>query len=128
MSKLFIAKVIDNNSLNYVSPDPAIPPATMNGRVQIYIAELHHGFSKDKYIWARHDREMTSNIPEIGDYVWVWFYDEVHWKKAFYKNKVDLLGKHDHGKTIGSITTAYPNVKYIRFSNGVAIGFSSVSI
>lgn len=125
-TKLYVAQVKKNNSLTgFVHPDPSSPPATKDGRIQIYIPELHYGFSADMYPWARQDREFSSFIPEIGDFVWVWFEDERNFKKPFYRNKIDLLEKHDHGKTIGSITASYPDVKYIYFANGVAIGLSS---
>lgn len=118
MAKEYIAQVMNNDSQQH-------PDAQKDGRVQIYIPELHYGFQTDQYPWARQDRNFSSNIPEVDDLVWVYFHDEVLFKKPFYKNKVNLLQKHDHGKTIGSLTGIYPDIKYIYLKNGVSIALNS---
>jgi hypothetical protein len=117
---LYIAQVVDNDSQNHED-------GNKDGRVKIYIPELHYGFAKNQYPWAQQDRELSSFIPEKDDLVWVYFLDEPLFKKPYYGNKVQLLNKNDHGITIGSIKATYPNVKYIRLPNGVSIGLSSVT-
>jgi len=111
----YIGKVIDNNH------------ESQNGLCQIYIEPLHHDLNQDQYPWFKMDRESSSNIPEINDYVWCWFIDERYHKQGYYGNKLTLLEYHEHNQTIGSITTAYPDVKYWKFANGAAIAFSSNS-
>jgi hypothetical protein len=113
MSKNYIAEIKDNND-----PDK-------EGKVQIYIPELHYGFQSSQYPWARQDREFTSDIPEINDLVWIYFEDKEYFKKAFYKNKLNLKQYHDHNKTIGSLTGVYPDIKYVRLKNGVSIALNS---
>jgi len=114
----YIGKVIDNNSTNG-------PEAVENGSVSVYIEEIMLDIPKDLYPWVFSDGEFTSNIPEIGDYVWVEFRDKDNWRNGFYGDKVTLKDYHEHGETIGSITSVYPDCKYLRLKNGVAIGFSS---
>jgi len=114
----YIGKVIDNNSTNG-------PEGVENGSVSVYIEEIMLDIPKDLYPWVFSDGEFTSNIPEIGDYVWVEFLDENNFRNGFYGDKVSLKEYHEHNETIGSITSSYPAVKYLRLANGVAIGFSS---
>ena len=114
----YIGKVIDNNSTNG-------PEGVENGSVSVYIEEIMLDIPKDLYPWVFSDGEFSSNIPEIGDYVWVEFLDEENWRNGFYGDKVSLRDYHEHGETIGSITSSYPSVKYLQLANGVAIGFSS---
>ena len=114
----YIAKVIDNDSTKS-------PEAVENGSVQIYVEEIMQDIDKDLYPWVYQDAELTSNIPEIGDYVWVEFLDEANFRNGFYFNKVELKDYHEHNETIGSIVSVFPDVKYLKLKNGVAIGFSS---
>lgn len=116
--KKYIAKVIDNDSNNS-------PEATPNGSISVYIEHLMQDIPTNMYPWVFQDRAWTSDIPEIDDYVWVYFYDDIHWRNGFYCNKVNLKGYQKHNETIGSITSSYPNIKYKQLSNGVAIGMSS---
>lgn len=111
----YIAKIIDNNDTD------------QEGKCQIYIEELHHDLNVDQYPWARQDREWTSFIPEKDDLVWVYFVEDRYHKKAYYCNKLTLKEYHIHNQTIGSITAAYPHVKYIKLANGNAIAMSSDS-
>jgi hypothetical protein len=113
-----IAKVIDNDSNNG-------PESTPNGSVQVYIEHLMQDINKDMYPWVYQDCTWTSFIPEIDDYIWVYFHDEVHWRNGFYTNKVSLKGLGTHGETIGSMAGSYPNVKYIQLANGVSIALNS---
>ncbi len=109
----YIGKVIDNNS------------ADKDGSCQIYCEPLHHGFQPSQYPWMKQEREWTSNIPEINDLVWCRFDDEDFYKKGYYGSKLTLKEYHTHGESIGSITSAYPDVKYIKLANGNAIAMSS---
>jgi len=115
----YIAKVIDNND-----PDK-------EGKVQIYIEHLMSNFKTEHYPWARQDREWSSEIPEIGFYVWVYFTDEKYLKKPYYANYVDLKDHHYHDSYEDNIQTEvgseteYPNVKYIYFPNKVCLALSS---
>jgi len=113
MSELYIGKVMNN-----IDPD-------FEGKVQIYIEPLFHDVNPLFYPWFRQCREMSSNIPEIDDLVWCWFEDEKYYKKGFYGSKVNLKGLHEHNETIGSMTDIYPNVKYLKLKNGLAIAVSS---
>jgi len=120
----YIGKVIDNDDTNH-------PDGQNEGRVKVRIEFLHGdeatGLKGDYLHWARQDGEFSSNIPEIGEYIWISFEKEDYWKNPFYGNKVTLKDYHEHNLTIGSITTLYPDVKYIRGANGVAIAFSTNS-
>ena len=113
--KKYIAEVLDNND-----PD-------QTGKVQIYIESLMWGFTdtSNSCPWAKQDRELTSDIPETGDMIWVYFFDEDHYRKPFYGNKLNLEDYHTHNESIGSIETEYPDVKYIKLKNGVAVALSS---
>jgi hypothetical protein len=113
MPNKYIAEVIDN-----------VDPLTQ-GRVQIYIPHLMENFNQDHYPWSYPDREGSSNIPEIGDKVWCWFEEEDYLKKPFYQNKVQFIDKNDADESIGSMTGSYPDIKYIKLKNGVAIGLNS---
>ena len=108
----YMADVIKNNDTD------------QEGKIQIYIPELMDGFKTTDYPWARQDKEWSSDIPEVGDVVWVYFADPEYFKKPYYQNKVNFKSKHDHNKTIGRITTAYPSVKYYRLADGTAIGLA----
>jgi len=114
----YIGKVIDNDSNKG-------PEATANGSIQIYIEAIMQDIPKDLYPWVFSDSELTSNIPEIGEYVWVTFEDKDNWRNGFYGNSVSLKEYQEHGETIGSVTSNYPDCKYLRLANGIAIGFSS---
>ena len=114
----YIAKVIDNNSLNS-------PEATENGAIQIFIEEIMLDIDKDLYPWVMAKGGWTSDIPEIGDYVWVEFLDTDNWRNGFYTEGVDLIDNHGHGETIGSMTTVYPDSKYIKLKNGISLALSS---
>jgi len=111
--KRYIGKVIDNND-----PD-------LEGKCQIYVEHLMSGFQPSQYQWFKQDREFTSNIPEINDLVWAYFEDELASRQGYYQNKVTLKSLHEHNETIGSITGAYPDVKYIQLKNGVSIALNS---
>lgn len=113
MPENYIAKVINN-----VDPD-------LKGKVQIYIPHKMEGMNPSHYPWVKQDKEWTSFIPEIGEYIWVYFIDETFLKKGYYKNKVTLKDYHDHNETIGSMSDVYPNIKYIKLSNGVSFALSS---
>lgn len=111
----YIGKVIDNNH-----PDK-------DGRVQIYVEHLHHSINKDDYPWFKQEKEFTSFLPEINEYVWCWFMEEKFHRQGYFGQKVTLSEYHNHNETIGSITAVYPNVKYIQLANGNAIALSSDS-
>jgi len=111
----YIGKVIDNNH------------SDKNGLCQIYIEPLHHDLEKDTYPWFKMDKSMTSDIPEIDDLIWCWFLEERYHQQGYYGNKINLLEYHTHNESIGSITTTYPDVKYIKLANGVSIALSSNS-
>jgi hypothetical protein len=113
MSKLWPAKVIDNND-----PDK-------QGKVQIYIEPLMLDVQPSLYPWANADREFTSNIPEINDIVWVWFENERDFYNPFYKTKLSYAEYNEHNATIGSLTGTYPDIKYIKLKNGVSIALNS---
>lgn len=113
MSNKFIAECINNN-------DPL-----KQGRICIFIPYLMENFSSDHYPWAYPDREWSSNIPEIGEKIWVFFEEEKYFKKPFYQNKVQFIESNDANETIGSMTGKYPNLKYIQLKNGVSIAFNS---
>lgn len=113
MPNKFIAEVIDNN-------DPL-----KQGRCQIYIAHLMENWNPDHYPWAYPNRDWSSNIPEIGDKIWIFFEEEEFLKKPFYQNKVQFIDENDANETIGSMTGAYPDIKYIQLKNGVSIGLNS---
>jgi len=114
--QLYIAEVLDNDD-----PDK-------KGRVQIYCAPIHHNIkekAKDLLPWAQSASAFTSMIPEIGQFVWFWFEKEEHYKNPFYISVVNFSALNGHNQTIGSMTAAYPDVKYIKLANDVAIGLSS---
>ena len=111
--KRHIAEIIDNNDTD------------QEGKCQIYIEHLHHDLNVDQYPWARQDRELTSNIPEVGEYVWVYFLEDRYHRKAYYQNKVTLKEYHEHNETIGSLSGSYPNIKYIKVANGCSLAFNS---
>lgn len=122
MSELYIAEVIENDSSKSNGDNKS-----KDGRVQIYIEWLHRDIAKADLPWAKPDREWTSNIPEKGEKLWIFFEDEKNWRHPFYKNKLNLKGYNNdnHNKTIGQMTAEYPNVKYILLKNGIAIALSS---
>jgi alcohol dehydrogenase YqhD (iron-dependent ADH family) len=107
------AKVIDNND-----PDK-------KGKVQIYIEYLMSDVKPSLYPWAFQDREFTSFIPENNEMVWVWFEDEINYRNPFYKTKLSYKDYQEHNESIGSLTGVYPNIKYIKLKNGVAIALNS---
>jgi len=115
----YIAKVINNN-------DPE-----KEGKVQIYVEHLMSNFNPSHYPWARQDRAWTSDIPETGSYVWVYFTDEQFLKKPYYTNYVNLKGYHYHNSYENNIKSRvgseseYPFVKYIYLPNNVSIAMSS---
>lgn len=128
MPNYYIAEVKDNDDSH------TIPPSLKEGKVQIYIEHLMSGVLNPLDLpWAKSDREMTSNIPNIGDYIWVWFEDVKYWRNAYYGNKVDLklLGMHKEfellikPKLLASgitVTGTYPNVKYQFYPTLDALG------
>jgi hypothetical protein len=114
--QLYIAEVLDNNDLE------------MKGRVQIYCAPIHHNIkAKNSSLlpWAQSASCFTSMIPAVGEFWWVFFEKEEHYKNPFYMAPVNFSGLHGHNKTIGSMTAVYPNVKYLRLPNDVAIALSA---
>ena len=111
--KKFIAEIIDN-----VDPNE-------NGKCQIYCEFLHHDLQPSQYPWAKMDRGWTSDIPEIGDKVWVWFADEKFYRKPFYPNKINLENYNEHNESIGSLSGSYPDIKYFKLANGVSIALNS---
>jgi hypothetical protein len=119
MPNFYIAEVIDNDDQN------STLDKTKVGAVQIYIPELHVGFEPDLYPWAYQFNDWTSNIPEIGDKVWVFFLHENMFKKPYYLSKLNLIEYHNHGETIGQVTEVYPNVKYMQLSDGTAIALGN---
>jgi hypothetical protein len=114
-----IAKVIKNNALT------ESPELVENGAIQIYIENLMQDIPKDMYPWVMPNTEWSSNVPEIGDFVWVEFLDEENWRNGFYGNTVTLREAYSHTSAIGSITSIYPDVKYITLANGVSFAMSS---
>lgn len=111
--KLWPAKVIDNND------------ADLKGKVQIYIEPLMWGLKPADYPWAYQDREFTSFIPEVDDFVWVWFEEEDTYRKPFYRTKISFEEYSEHNSTIGSLTGSYPDLKYLKLKNGVSIALNS---
>jgi len=116
--QLYIAEVLNNND------------ADKKGRVQIYCAPIHHNI-KNKAAnllpWAQSASCFTSNIPAVGSFVWIWFEKEEFYQNPFYLSTVNFSDLNGHNQTIGSMTAAYPNVKYIKLANNVAVGLSSDS-
>jgi hypothetical protein len=115
----YIGKIIDNNH------------ADQDGRCQIFIEPLHHDLQKNQYPWFKMERDWTSNIPEIDDYVWCWFVEEEFHRQGYYGSNVTLKEYHDHLEyednvkaTVGA-EAEYPDVKFIKLKNGVSIAFSS---
>jgi len=115
MSERYVGKVISNND-----PDK-------EGKCQIYVEHLMSGFQPSQYQWFRQDKEFTSFIPENNDLVWCYFEDELASRQGYYQEKVTLKSYHTHNQTIGSITSVYPDVKYIKLANGISIAMSSNS-
>lgn len=119
MANEYIAKVIDNDDED------------KEGKVQIYIEALMHGFKPSDYPWARQDKGATSAIPEKDDMIWVYYEDEVNYRNPYYKNKLNLEKYHEHDKYDDEVKSStggsaeYPDVKYIYFENGVCIAVSS---
>jgi len=111
--KKYIGKVIDNNDTD------------KEGKCQIYIEFLHSGFQPSQYPWCKQDRAWSSFIPEIGEFVWVYFEDEEFHRQGYYQNKVTLKDLHSHNETIGSLTGSYPNIKYTKLKNGVSFAMNS---
>jgi len=112
----YIAEVIDNNDSDQI------------GRVQIYCAPIHHNIKKnssDLLPWAQSASCFTSIIPEKNSFVWVFFEKEEFYQNPFYVAPVNFSALNNHNKTIGSITSAYPDVKYFWLPNEVAIGMSA---
>lgn len=125
----FIAKVTNN-----IDPDE-------EGKVQINIPELFHtddpinGLTVIDLPWARQDREMSSNIPEINDYIWVYPHQKEFWRNWYYRNKVDLklYNLHKDFETtikanITGMSGVYPYVKYNLLPNGLCIGYSTTPL
>jgi len=118
--EIYIAEVINNVD------------TSSEGRVQIFVKELHYGVNPTLYPWARQDRPWTSDIPEIGELVYVYFLDKINFKKPYYQNKITLKNLHDHGvfdsdikSNIDGWASISPFVKFITLSNGVTIAISS---
>ncbi len=109
----YIATVVDNND-----PDKI-------GRVRVKINHLHYNIPDSDCPWAYQDRSFTSNIPEVGDKVRVYFEEPKHFRYPFYTTKITLSDYHGHNQSIGSMSGSYPNVKYIRLKNGVSIAINS---
>ena len=115
MAQKYLAKVIDNNDPNKY------------GRIKIYIEVLMWGLKPDMYPWAYPDTALSSFIPEIGDFVWIFFEDEDKqtFKKPFYQNVLQFESLNTQNKSIGSMTGSYPDLKYIWLKNGVSIALNS---
>lgn len=119
---LYIAEVINVADKDANGTDQKI------GRVQIYCAPIHHNIKKnssDLLPWAQSASCFTSFIPAVGDFVWIFFEKEEFYQNPFYMAPVNFSALHNHNKIIGSITSEYPDVKYIWLPNDVAIGMSA---
>ncbi len=74
--------------------------------------------------FARPDRSISSNIPEIGDFIWTWMADSENRKHWYYGNKVTLKEYHDTFKDadikskIALLVSTYPNLVYTYEKNG----------
>lgn len=127
ITEKYIAKVVDNDDSTHTDG------GAMEGRIKFYIPELMADLGSDEYPWARQDRSETSDIPEIGEYVWVYWHDEEYKRNPYYGNKVTLKAYHDHLIKLTTIkaliptllTSNYPDVKFKYLANGIAWGASS---
>jgi hypothetical protein len=120
ITQKFIGKVIKNNDTN------------KKGRVQVDIPEVFIGkIGNDKLPWAKQDRSVSSDIPEVNDLVWCYWHDEINFRNLYYGNKVDLYDYNDQNKEsdikskIPTLASDYPDIKYQYFKNGIFIGASS---
>lgn len=114
------------------------------GRIQINCPPLMHGWKSSDYPWAFQGKSGTggssdfgtSEIPEVGTYVWAWhekanyknwFYGEdVHWYSGTKQISPHLLFIQ-YVKSIISSIANYPDVKYKYYKNGICTGISSSS-
>lgn len=120
IQELFIAKVTNNTD-----PD-------FEGKVQVDIPELFRGeIGSTDLPWARQERSESSNIPEVGDWVWVFMHDEENFKNFYYGDKVTLKQYHEHLKYLDVKTalpllqSTYPDLKFNAYANGITVGASS---
>lgn len=134
MPKFYVAKVIENDDKTNHEDGLA------EGRVQIYIEHIMHGFEPDHYPWARpipvssggSNAHGTSFIPEIDSHIIVYFEDEPYLKNAFYLGDMNFKQKHPHTlfddevkSSVDGFSSEYPNVKYLYLKNGICIALSS---
>jgi hypothetical protein len=114
------------------------------GRVKVNCPPLMHGWKSSDYPWAFQAKSGTggsndfgtSEIPEVGTYVWAWhekanyknwFYGEdVHWYSGTKQISPHLLFIQ-YVKSIISSIASYPDVKYKYYKNGICTGVSSSS-
>lgn len=138
--KLYIGKVIDNDSNNAPDKDPI---KGNTGCIQLKIEPLMWGSKIDaaNYPWFRPAQSGTggsstfgtSCIPEIDSYVWCFFEEENQslFKKGFYLWNVNLKTVTPHNlytdKVKNKVTaeSVYPDVKFMHFKNNINIAVSS---
>jgi hypothetical protein len=127
LKDLFYANITNNNS------------PLKNGSVQFRIPALMDGIlSDDDLPWALpwnidggSADSGSSDIPEVGDLIWVYFEDFLK-KKAFYVAGINLKNFGPHNlfeenvkSEITGWTSSYPDVKFKYLKNGICIASSS---
>ena len=125
---LYPATVKDNNDLEKM------------GRIKIKVEHLHAGVDDDLLPWAKQhslfsggsNKYGCSNIPETDSLVWIYFENEDDFLKPYYVADIHLNQFHPHtlfdaniASHISGFTSAYPDVKYHYYKNGICIAVSS---
>ena len=129
MKSMHWALVVDNNDTELQA-----------GRIKIKIPYIHGEVSDDLLPWAKQmclfsggsSSHGSSYIPEKDSYVWVIFENELDYLKPFYIADVQLNGMNPHllfannvASKITGFTSAYPDVKFKYYANGISTGVSS---
>lgn len=114
----YIGQVTDNK-------DPE-----MKGGCKVRVPVLHWGISDEELPFIYPDVSFTSFIPEIGDKVYCYYTDSFH-ENGFYKGAIgfgdsneDAYFEENVKNEVGS-ESDYPNMKFLKFKNGVLIGVDS---
>lgn len=134
LKNLYIADVIANDSSQS-------PSAKKNGSVKIKVPELMSGWQDPHLPWARpfhlggggQSTSGSSMIPETGAKIWV-FCEKTLLKKNWYyladfihdqTNPIQAFDSVTQSVTQATLSSAYPDWKFILLKNNLAVGMSS---
>ena len=107
------------------------------GKVQVFIDAIHDETDSANFPWAYpFSGGSNFDLPEVGDFIWVFFEKPDIHQNPFYmatviNNNSEVVQRYiDIQNNIGDgtgPTTNYPDIKYMSAPNGCVIGMSTSS-